>query len=412
MKVYLRKYRDPDGDWRTGKTFWVRFVVGGTRFNVTTGARDKRAAELIAADLLRREELRRAGIVDPTAAQFERPIKEHLDDFERTMRARGVVERYVEDRRGCLEDLVASTGARTLRDLDLPKASAWLTGFKDRGLGARSVNRRYQAAKQFGLWLVKTRRVQFDPFDGLKPLNEAEDRRHVRRALTPEEAERLVHAARTRLLTWTYKGRPVGPTCDAERARLARLGETRAIVYLLAMGTGLRKGELRRLRWCDLDLDRGSVAVTAASAKSRKDQSVPIGETLVAALKAARPAGALPTDAVVPPGAFPNTLTFHRDLEAAGIEREADGCVIDFHALRTTFISWLAAAGTHPRVAQILARHASVETTMERYTDTRLLDLRGAIAGLPLPGGRNGKTSRTPAPTRTWDRRGDRATVS
>jgi len=33
----------------------------------------------------------------------------------------------------------------------------------------------------------------------------------------------------------------------------------------------------------------------------------------------------------------------------------------------------------HPRVAQALARHAKIETTMAVYTDLTSLDLRGAI---------------------------------
>ena len=192
------------------------------------------------------------------------------------------------------------------------------------------------ALKQFGIWLVRTRRVQHDPFDGLKPLNEAADRRHVRRALTPEEAERLLEAARTRLLSWTFRGKPVGPKSLAERVRLEQLGETRALVYALALGTGLRKGELRNLRWCDVDLDAGRVTVTAASAKSRRAQSVPLSKALAGTLRGARPADASPTDPVIPAGDFPNTTTFHRDLEAAGVAREdAEGRVVDFHALRT-----------------------------------------------------------------------------
>jgi integrase len=253
---------------------------------------------------------------------------------------------------------------------------------------------------------VRTRRVQHDPFEGLKPLNEAADRRHVRRALTPEEAERLLEAARTRLLSWTFRGKTVVPTSPTERTRLQRLGETRALVYALALGTGLRKGELRSLRWCDVDLVAGRVIVTAASAKSRRAQSVPLSTALAATLRAARPAAASPTDPVVPAGAFPNTTTLHRDLAAAGIPREdAEGRVVDFHALRTTFVSWLAMTGAHPKVAQALARHASIETTMERYTDLALIDTKGTVERLPLPAT---KAARGSTPPRTWNRRGAR----
>jgi integrase len=408
VKIYLRKYKDRQGQEQSGKTYWALYYVGGKRFHESLGTKDKRAAELIASERVRREELRRAGIADPFEAAQEKALKDHVDDFVQTLRARGVVERYVEDRAGCLRAFLGETGLRRLKDLDLPRASAWLTTFKDKGLSARSVNRRYQALKQFGLWLLKTRRVPFDPFDGLRPLNEEEDRRHVRRALAPEEAERLLEAARTRPIEQARAERIHAGVSPAETLRLTRLGEIRALVYAVALGTGLRKGEIRRLRWCDLDLARGRLTVPASSAKSRRAQTVPLSTALVATLAAARPAGAPPTDPVIPAGAFPNTTTFHRDLEAARIQRkDAEGRVLDVHALRTTFISWLAMTGAHPRVAQALARHASIETTMERYTDLALLDTAGTVERLPVPGGAGRARKGGAAALRTWDRRGE-----
>lgn len=73
-------------------------------------------------------------------------------------------------------------------------------------------------------------------------------------------------------------------------------------------------------------------------------------------------------------------------------------------ALRTTWISWLAATGAHPSTTQALARHADVETTMQRYTDLRLLDSQAAVDRLPMPEAPAGK--RPAAETSTWDRTG------
>jgi hypothetical protein len=42
--------------------------------------------------------------------------------------------------------------------------------------------------------------------------------------------------------------------------------------------------------------------------------------------------------------------------------------------------------GAHPRMAQALARHASIETTMGTYTDLRLFDMKGTVERLPVPG--------------------------
>ena len=49
----------------------------------------RRAAELIASDLVRRQELKRAGVRDPYSDQHDRPLEEHFKDFETTMKGRG-----------------------------------------------------------------------------------------------------------------------------------------------------------------------------------------------------------------------------------------------------------------------------------------------------------------------------------
>jgi hypothetical protein len=155
----MRRWKDPGGAWRDGKTYWVLFYVAGRRFHESLGTKDKRAAELIAADRLRRAELTAAGIVDPYQQHVERALKEHVDDFEATLRGRNVVEKCVADRIGCLGAYRAYANAERLRDLDLPSASRWVTALEKQGLPARSVNGRLRALKQFGRWLVATRSV-------------------------------------------------------------------------------------------------------------------------------------------------------------------------------------------------------------------------------------------------------------
>jgi len=57
------------------------------------------------------------------------------------------------------------------------------------------------------------------------------------------------------------------------------------------------------------------------------------------------------------------------DLADAGIVyRDDSGRVVDFHALRHSFISNLVAAGVYPETAQTLARHSSVTFTFDRYS--------------------------------------------
>ena len=371
--------------YKRNQTWWVSYYVDRTRKYKSLRTRDKKVAELIAADIVRKDELRRAGLLDPFEEEKQKPMSEHLSDFEATLAARGVTAGHVKDRMACLRAFVEEVGVLRIADLDLARASRWLNSLKAGGWSARTVNRRYQALQQFGRWLVSTRRLPHNALEGLRPLNEAEDRRRVRRALTVEEFERLLSEARerpTRLARVRGRRAPSPDALDRLRAR----GEVRALVYALAAGTGLRRGELRRMRWCDLDLDRGRLLVPAASAKSRREQAVELHPHIVAALRFARPEEAQPTDTVVPPRMFPTHRTVRADMDAAEIPaKDGEGRIADFHSLRSTFITWCAVNGEHPRVTQALARHASVKTTMNHYTDLRLLDTRGAVARLPVP---------------------------
>jgi hypothetical protein len=74
------------------------------------------------------------------------------------------------------------------------------------------------------------------------------------------------------------------------------------------------------------------------------------------------------------------------DPDTPGIPyTDADGRVFDFHALRHQFISNLAAAGVHPKVAQALARHSTITLTMNRYTHLGLHNEAAALDKLPQP---------------------------
>ena len=217
------------------------------------------------------------------------------------------------------------------------------------------------AASAFCGWLVRTRKLlPANPVDSLPAIRTRGDIRKRRRALTPDEAVRLL-------------------------ATVARRSSYRALWYETALFTGLRVGELQALEWRDLRLDGPSpcIALRAETTKAARADVVPLRRDLATKLRAHRPANAMPTARVFP--TTPTRATFRADCERAGIRWQADedGRTLDRHALRTTFVSWLSAAGVSPRTAQALARHTDIRLTMANYTDPRLLDARGAVERLP-----------------------------
>ena len=73
-----------------------------------------------------------------------------------------------------------------------------------------------------------------------------------------------------------------------------------------------------------------------------------------------------------------------KDLETAGIDSIDDtGRRVDFHSLRHTTASLLAASSVHPRVAQNIMRHSSVELTLGTYTHVYREQESNAVAKLP-----------------------------
>jgi integrase len=252
------------------------------------------------------------------------------------------------------------------------------------------VNKRFQALRQFGNWVVRSRRLAHNPFQGLTGRKEDTDRRRVRRALTDAEVARFLDAARRRPLEEGAALRTRAGLSPKARAKFAAVGEARAFLYEFAIGTGLRRGELQGLVWADIDEASGTLTVRATVAKSKRMQDLPLRQDILASLLVhkARVSKAghatAPQDRVFPGPLFPTHMTFAADLKHAGLDAPDDqGRIIDFHSTRLTFVTRLSVAKVHPRIAQALARHSKLDLTMRVYTDVRLLDLRSAVEATP-----------------------------
>lgn len=145
------------------------------------------------------------------------------------------------------------------------------------------------------------------------------------------------------------------PACSRPPARGPTLrglpGPRRALLYRLALTTGLRAGELASLTASsfDLDADPPTVRVEAAHSKHRRVDVLPLRRDV---------AGELSQLAADPlfPGSWPSrpVAILKPDLESARIPYRTPAGVFDFHSLRHQFISDLAQSGVHPKIAQTL----------------------------------------------------------
>jgi integrase len=381
---------------------------------VPTGCRDEGAARRVLADLERRAELVRAGVLTPgenaVADHQAIPLDKHFDAFEQHLQAKGVTRVHKENTRRWLDRVASECRFLRLADLDLGAFERWLTERTAEGMSARNRNAHREALVGFGNWCVRAKRLTANPFRGVPKANQKADPRRQRRAMAEDELVKLLAVARERPLLDALtvrrgprKGERYANVSPEVRDRLALLGRERALTYKTLVLTGLRKGELASLTAAHLHLDDDLPHLTldAADEKNREGSAIPLRDDLAADLRAwladklrrlqeeARQAGA-PIPARLPPDTpvfnVPAALVkiLDRDLRLAGIPKRDDrGRTLDVHALRTTFGTLLSKGGVAPRTAQAAMRHSDIDLTMNVYTDPRLLDVGGALDVLP-----------------------------
>ncbi len=219
----------------------------------------------------------------------------------------------------------------------------------------KTINEYKAALSALFSWFRKQNRAAANPFELVTKVDVRGKESFHRRALNDDEARKLL----------------AGPHRP---------------LYLLALHTGLRRGEINALRWGDLRLDvvNPFYMVPVAKSKSRKEQPRPLHPELVKELQALKSATNATTETLVFPEQVPAMKVIRKDFKAAGIPLEDErGYRVDFHALRMTYITRLQRAGVSPREAMELARHSDMRLTMKTYTDAAQLPLAATVRNLP-----------------------------
>lgn len=271
--------------------------------------------------------------------------------------------------------------------------SAFRRWFRESKLRASTRNDYLAIWKGLFKWLKRERMVQESPLEFIDKLDETRTSREFRRALMPEEVDRLL-------------------ACE-------RIPKARRTIYRVLLETGLRGKELRGLRVGDFNFggtsysrpgggaepaladrprsaDAGvsitrettagpSVRVPASLAKNRKVALLPLDPQTVAELRTLISPDA-PAFTFALQGLVPRNDTFRRDLLAAGIAPlDTMGRRVDLHALRKSYGTALVLSGAEPRVVMEAMRHNDLKLTMQTYMDAAQLagPVAAAVACLP-----------------------------
>lgn len=148
-------------------------------------------------------------------------------------------------------------------------------------------------------------------------------------------------------------------------------------IVLVAMNTGLRRGELFGLDWRSVNLPGKLLTVTAGNAKSRKARHVPLNDEAADVLTRWHKQGGT---GLVFPGIGGGRLT-NINKSWDGIATDAKLTDFRFHDLRHTFASKLVMAGVDLNTVRELLGHADIAMTL-RYAHLAPDKLADAVAKL------------------------------
>jgi integrase len=272
------------------------------------GFSDRGETELLAGKLEHEVMLRKRGLIDPEmeslAAKRKKPLADHLKSFEKSLS--GNTAKHIKLTMNRVRRIIDGLDAKTIADLSVESVEDFLATIAAADdLGNRTYNYYVQAIDEFCRWLVETKRATTNPLLGLKRLNTEVDVRRRRRALKPEEVQKLVKSAR-----------------ESDESIQCFDGESRARLYVLAYMTGLRRNEIGSLTPESFDLAAvpPTVTVEAAFSKHRRRDVIPLHPELVAMLREWLPEYA-PGSVLFPKlGRRRTWLMVKKDLERVGIQ--------------------------------------------------------------------------------------------
>jgi integrase/recombinase XerD len=353
--------------------WYVRFRHPETgRWKEWKAYQDRQSSQAMEVEILKQLERGAAGIVDRTSTYRQTTIEAHLEAFEEHLEDKNNTREHIDKTLSRCRRILGQLNVKVVGDITQEGVEMTLASFRRVGMSLSTSNGYFRAMRSFCGWLKRTRRITENPLEGLSCVKVTDaDVKRKRRPLNDREVAQLISTTRQSLES--YAG---------------LLGQDRAMLYLVAIHTGLRAGELASLtpESFDLDAHPPMVRCRGGYTKNGQEAELPLRSDVAEKLRnwlRDKPAGEF---------VWPGTWASHRhgaemlrnDLHAADIEYEdGRGRVVDFHALRHTFISNLARAGVYPRNAQALARHSTIDLTMNVYTHVNMNDLARDIELLP-----------------------------
>jgi integrase len=365
-------------------------------------------------------------------------VEQRVNQYIAHRHAEGLAASTLADMRYRIRRILSDCQSSCIADISEPAIVKWFedaaiadpaTGLPKLSANTRKLN--YVYASAFFEWCIMQKLMESNPCKRApRPKHFKRDRRKFRRAMTPNELDRLVLVARYRPLAEYAKSRMVGSKCKAfwksnpiTMENIEGLASTArdmrgrksveeldldglkwSLAYRTLATTGIRWEELRTLTTGQITLgDRPELALKSSFTKNGNADRLPLQVDL------ARDLGEwidrTDTGDFEPLFELPakGMKRFLRDIEVAEIPRyDSQGRSVDIHSLRYSFGTLLALRNVHPTIAQRLMRHCKPELTLGIYTDAQNLDTRNAVDSVHAVG-----TFRDVEPVKSGSERGE-----
>ncbi len=313
-----------------------------------------------------RRKLAAFGLIDDKVLTLSHPLGELVDNYHAALMAKGNTPDHADLRRIRLLKAIDGCGFSYWRDIRAGSVEQWLAGQRAEGMKERTSNHYVVGLKGFCNWMVTDGRAAGSPLQRLKgvPVTDEQERG----VFTADQVRALLRA--------THDSSGICDRMD---------GPTRALLYRLAVETGLRAGALRSLTPASFKFtDQGGAIVTveAGQQKNRRKHRIPLRAEFAAEIRShiARTAGDAPLFNIQRDIA----RTLQEDLESAALPLyDADGHKLVFHSLRHTTGTWLDEAGVPTKVIQHILGHRTFAMTADRYTHSRMERVAKEIEKLP-----------------------------
>ena len=317
------------GIYKRGNVYWIRYVgLDGQMHLESSGSKKLREAQVLLTTRKNAVLEGKAPEVKKIANYSFRELAEKYTEWMSVRHKSANLKGYL------IGQLLEKFANLPLRRITPALLTEFQTDYLNRGLKNSSVNKKVLLFKAMIVWAAENGMVERDISDKLKKVKALKDDSKRLRFLSVEESKTLVDACAPYF-------RPV---------------------IVMALTTGMRKREILKLRWDQVDLDHGFILLE--DTKNGERREVPVVPKLKKVLEELQKHEGCPY-------VFPNTGTmlpfWSGDKPFANALSKAKITNFHFHDLRHTYASHLVMSGIDLTTVMHLMGHKSIKMTL-RYS--------------------------------------------